>query len=285
MGEATPLPEIDTLVFSGGGTRCFWHGGFVETVRGPLGLAPRRIAGVSGGALAAACFTADREETLLGVMGEAFERLDSNIDPHKIAEGKGLTPHQEVYREVVERVLDAEAVERVANGPAFDVMLAHPPSTRYPKWSTFPMMMAYLADLKIRSTPHMAWPGWFGVRRRLVDGRRAARDGRLVDLICNAAVIPPVFNIQRWDGEHCIDGGMASKAPIPEDDGDFTLILLTRDFRNLPRHPGRLYVTPSRDTPADKIDFTSREKIEATWRLGRRDGERFLADRGYADAS
>ena len=28
--------NFEQLVFSGGGTRCFWHGGFLETVRRPL---------------------------------------------------------------------------------------------------------------------------------------------------------------------------------------------------------------------------------------------------------
>ena len=52
-------------------------------------------------------------------------------------------------------------------------------------------------------------------RQQLVDARKAARDGLIVDLICNAAVIPPVFNLQGWNGRKVIDGGMTSKAPMP----------------------------------------------------------------------
>lgn len=279
------LPPIHHVVFSGGGTRCFWHGGVVEVATGPLALAPERVSGVSGGALSAACFVADRERTLLDVMGRAFEGLDANIDLHRIHENDGITPHQRIYREVVSEVMDAEATAAVARGPRFDVLLAHPPSSRFPKLSTFPLMLAYQAELAVRSSPHMTWPGLLGIERRLVDARQAARDGRLVDLICNAAVIPPVFNVQRWDGRHCIDGGMASKAPVPEEEdanGRLTLLLMTRRFRNPPQRPDRLYVMPSTETPADKIDFTSRDKIERTWALGREDGRRFLAERGLA---
>ena len=59
-----------------------------------------------------------------------------------------------------------------------------------------------------------------------------------------------------------------------------TLLLLTRRFRNVPDHPDRLYVQPSESVPADKIDFTSREKIERTWEAGQRDGHAFLAAHG-----
>lgn len=278
MSQSLPFEQ---LVFSGGGTRCFWHGGFLETVRGPLGLKPERVAGVSGGALAAACFIGGRDEKLLEVMGAAFERRDYNVstDWNEIGEN-GLTPHQQMYREVVRDTLDAEAIARVADGPAFEVLLAHPPHSGFPKLSTFPMMAAYLTDLTIRSTPHVVFPTKLGAHQQLVDARQAARDGRIVDLICNAAVIPPVFNLQGWNGRKVIDGGMTSKAPMPSDNRGRTLVLLTRKFRNLPDHRDRVYVEPSEAVPADKIDFTDRDKIVATWNAGAKDGEAFLRSFG-----
>ncbi|ORE93918.1 patatin-like phospholipase family protein [Aurantimonas sp. 22II-16-19i] len=276
MSTSDPLP-FEQLVFSGGGTRCFWHGGFLETVRGPLDLKPERVAGVSGGALAAACFIGGRDEKLLKVMGAAFDRRDHNVstDWNEIGEN-GLTPHQQMYREVVRDTLDAEAIERIADGPAFEVLLAHPPYSGFPKLSTFPMMAAYLADTAIRSTPHVIFPEKLGAHQQLVDARKAARDGRIVDLICNAAVIPPVFNLQGWNGRKVIDGGMTSKAPMPTGNRGRTLVLLTRKFRNLPEHPDRVYVEPSQAVPADKIDFTDRGKIVATWNAGVADGRSFL---------
>jgi hypothetical protein len=44
-------------------------------------------------------------------------------------------------------------------------------------------------------------------------------------------------------------------------------------------------VTPERETPANKIDFTSREKIEKTWGAGARDGRAFLTERGFTAAA
>lgn len=253
----------------------------MEVVAHGIDLRPERVVGVSGGALSAAAMITDRERTLLDVMTEAFQKVDSNVDLQKIAGPGSITPHQRIYREVVTEVLDdGEARRRIADGPDFHVQLGFPPSTTHPRASTIPLFSIYEAEMAIRSTPHLQWCRQAGLRAELVDARKAARDGRLCELICAAAVIPPVFKIAIWDGKQVIDSGMADKAPMPPRDRGRTLVLLTRAFRNTPEVPGRLYVAPSRETPADKIDFTDAKKLRRTWELGRRDGGAFLARHG-----
>lgn len=278
------IGPFEQLVFSGGGTRCFWHGGFLEATRDALVLQPARVSAASGGALSAACFIAGRGRKLLETMGSAFETVDHNLDLWDTEPGERLTPHQRIYREVVEQTLDKAAQEAVAVGPQFQVLLAHPPSSRLPKLSTFPLLIANVIDLQIRSTPNLVMTQWLGLQEERVDARQAARDGKLVDLICNAAVIPPVFNLEGWRGKQVIDGGLACKAPLPQPDQGQTLLLLTRRFRNLPQNPNHVYVEVSDSTPADKLDFTDREQLELTWEMGRRDGERFLTQHGLVDA-
>ena len=271
------------LVFSGGGTRCFWHGGFAAVVGPAIHLRPERVSAVSGGALSACAFIGGCEQRLFEVMGEALRERESNVsmDWDEVRDN-GLTPHQEMYRDIVSTTLRREEIDRIADGPSFQVLLSHPPSERVPKLSTLPMMVAYEADMAVRSTPHVVGAEALGANEELVDGRQAARDGKLIDLVCAAAVIPPVFNVQDWEGRPVVDGGMTSKAPLPDPDHGRTLLLLTRRFRNVPDHPDRLYVQPSESVPADKIDFTSREKIEATWEAGERDGHAFLIEHGMA---
>lgn len=273
--------RFEQLVFAGGGTRCFWHGGFLGVVASAIDLEPKRIAAVSGGALAASTFVGGVEKRLLDVMGEALARRDTNVSVSwDEVQDQGLTPHQEMYREIVSETLHEEAIDRVAHGPSFQVLLAHPPIDKAPKLSTLPMMVAYEADLAIRSTPHVVAAGAIGANEVLVDAREAARTGKLVDLVCAAAIIPPVFNAHQWNGRPVVDGGMTSKAPMPDPDEGRTLALMTRRFRNLPDDPDRLYVQPSEQVPADKIDFTDRDKIERTWEAGRRDGHAFLRAHG-----
>ncbi|SIS59163.1 Patatin-like phospholipase [Roseivivax lentus] len=265
----------DQLVFSGGGLRCFWQGGFMTTLTESRSLAPKRLTGVSGGALAGAAYLAGREHALLEEMCAAFAAQDSNIDLFHAGDA-GLTPHQSIYCEVVDKVIDAEAARRIAEGPAFQILIAHPPDSHLPTLSGMAMTVAYEAELHSINAPHFGWAEKMGLDYSLVDANAAAREGRLFDLICAAAVIPPVFEPPEWDGRPVVDGGMADQAPMPDPDEGTTMILLTRKYRTLPDMEGRFYLHPGEETPADKIDFTDPEKLRATWAQGEADARRLI---------
>ncbi len=265
----------DQLVFSGGGLRCFWQGGFMSTLTAQREIQPKRLTGVSGGALAGAAYLSGRATALLDAMCAAFAEQDSNIDPFH-ADADGLTPHQSIYCDVVGQVIDAEAEARIADGPAFQILIAHPPEGRLPVLSGMAMTLAYEAELHTINAPHFGWAEKMGLEHRLVDANLAARDGRLFDLICAAAVIPPVFTPPLWDGRPVVDGGMADQAPMPDPDEGRTMILLTRNYRTLPEAENRYYLHPTEETPADKIDFTDPDKLRATWAQGERDATALL---------
>ena len=92
---------FDQLAFSGGGLRCVRQGGFLCVVRDAIGLKPARISCISGGALSAAGFICRRGRTWLDVMTDRFARAGSNIAWDTFEED-GLTPHQRIYREVID---------------------------------------------------------------------------------------------------------------------------------------------------------------------------------------
>lgn len=278
-GMPTDAPPFPQIVFSGGGTRCFWHGGFMAVARDRLAPVPERIACVSGGVLSAAAFVTGRERRLLDTMAETFESRGANVDWHELVEGEGLTPHQSLYRDIVTEVLgDAEAAEAVAEGPSLQVVLAHPPGPgRVAKATGALATLAYEAELHLLSRPDLEWAEAAGLDTSRVDARDAAREGRLVELVCAAAVIPPIFDPPIWDGRPVVDAGMAGHAPRTEPDRGATLVLATRVYRNWPKD-GRTYIGPSEAVPADKIDFTDSDKIRETWKRGEDDARRFLAE-------
>ncbi|MGK7651463.1 patatin-like phospholipase family protein [Roseovarius sp. B08] len=263
------------IVFSGGGLRCFWQGGFITRLEQERKFTPKRVTGVSGGALAGAAWIAGIERRLLDEMCDAFEKRDHNLDLFA-ADEEGITPHQRIYCDVVETVLDKAACARVADGPAFQIQIAHPPSTDNPTMTGTALAAAYEAELHVKGSPHFDWAEKMGLAAQLVDANQAARDGRLVELVNAAAVIPPVFEPPLWGDRRVVDGGMADQAPLPEPDEGETLVLLTRQYRKLPDVPGRVYVWPSEETPADKIDFTDPQKLRETWSLGQQDAEAYL---------
>ncbi|GAA3970610.1 patatin-like phospholipase family protein [Allohahella marinimesophila] len=194
--------DFEQLVFSGGGIRCFWHGGFLAAAGDALALKPERISTVSGGALSAAAWIANRERALLDAMVNAFANND------------------------------------------------------------------------------LRWTHSIGLEGKRVDMRQAARDGKLIDLICAAATIPPVFDVPEWNGLRVLDGGIFDKAPLPKPDIGNTLLLLTSRYRNLPRIDRRTYIQPSEEVAADKIDFSDKLKVEDTWAQGERDGKAWVARNG-----
>lgn len=269
------------LVFSGGGLRCFWQGGFMDVVRDALDLDPARITGVSGGSMSAAGYIAHRGHAILDRMCEAFANTESNVNVDDFDDDHGRTPHQRIFHEVLNDVFDARAMQAIADGPQFQIMIAHPPTDQGPGLSGTAATLAYEAELHLVNSPHFSWAETFGLGKELVDARQASADGRLTELIEAAVTIPPVFRTLEWNGEPVVDGGMADQAPMPEPDEGRTLILLTRHYRRLPEVPERTYVSPSEETPADKIDFTDPEKLRKTWELGQRDGRLFLETHGY----
>ncbi|SFO89027.1 patatin-like phospholipase family protein [Tranquillimonas alkanivorans] len=271
----TQISPFEQIVFSGGGTRCFWQGGFMEVFCDKVPIAPARVAGVSGGALAGACYLAGRERRLLEVMQDAFRDQDSNVNWH-VREDGGLTPHQRLYREVVETVLDADAQKHVAAGPHFQILLAHPPLSLMPKLGGMISTLLYEAELHTLSRPDGQWPGRMGLGHSLVDARAVAAEGRLAELVIAAATIPPIFDLPLWNDRPVIDGGMFSQVPTPEPDEGRTLVLLTRRYDRLPGDERCTFVEPSDEVPADKIDFTDPGKIRRTWDQGEEDARAFL---------
>ena len=267
---------FEQVVFSGGGLRCYWQGGFMDVVRDALNLSLDRITGGSGGSMSAAGYIAHRGHDILDRMCEAFRQTDANVNLNDLDETHGRTPHQRIFHDVLNDVLDATATAKIANGPAFQVQIARPPGHRLPGLSGTAMTAAYEAELHLVNSPHFSWAEKAGLTAELVDGRAAARDGALTKLIEAAVTIPPIFRTLEWDGAPVVDGGMADQAPMPDPDKGRTLVLLTRQYRRLPEVANRHYVTPSDETPADKIDFTDPDKLRRTWDLGKRDGEAFL---------
>lgn len=75
-----------------------------------------------------------------------------------------------------------------------------------------------------------------------------------------------------------IDAGTIDNAPMPDPNEGRTLVPLTRSYRNLPEISELTYICPSKDTPADKIDFTDAAALRATYEQGRRDMREMLAD-------
>jgi predicted acylesterase/phospholipase RssA len=274
--EARPGRRADyaQIVFSGGGLRCFWHGGWMEAVERAAPFAPERVTGVSGGALSASAWLADREDFLFERFSRAVGRTDWNVTLDDLDEDDGLSPHQRVYEAIVEDVIDAAAQARIAEGPAFQISVSTPGDQTGSTLRALAAGTIYQIEQIVAPTPRPRLSAAAGVEQRLIDARRAARDGVLPDLIRMAATVPPAFRPDEWDAEPVFDGGMVDKAPLPAPDAGRSLVLLTKRFQTLPGDTDHVdYVMPSLPVLAgSKLDFTDPDLLRQAWDQGVRDG-------------
>lgn len=268
------------LVFSGGGLRCFWHGGWMEIAGRTFDFRPERVTGSSGGALSAASWLADREEFLFDRFSRALQRQDWNVTLEDVDDdGEGRSPHQRVYEAIVEDVIDAKAQARIAEGPEFQINVSTTGNARGASLRAMAAGSIYQAEQAVAPTPRPRLSSAAGVEQRIIDARQAARDGTLADLVRMAATVPPAFRPDEWDGEPIYDGGMVDKAPLPDPDAGRTLILLTKQFRTLPDDdPDRIeYVSPSGPVlHGSKLDFTDPDLLRQAWDQGREDSALWL---------
>ncbi|TFL19885.1 patatin-like phospholipase family protein [Jannaschia formosa] len=280
--EASPSSKAPyaQIVFSGGGLRCFWHGGWMETAGARMRFDPERVTGSSGGALSAAAWLTDREEFLFERFSRALRRTDSNFSLEELEDGEGRSVHQRVYEAIVEDVIDARAQARIAEGPAFQINISTTGGGGARLLHALAAGTIYQVEQIVAPTPRPRLSSLAGVEQRLIDARRAARDGVLADLIRMAATVPPAFRPDEWEGpetdgpEPVFDGGMVDKAPLPDPDEGQTLVLLTKRFRTFPDDGARVeFVCPSEEVlEGSKLDFTDPDLLRQAWDQGVRDG-------------
>ncbi|SFI99839.1 patatin-like phospholipase family protein [Jannaschia pohangensis] len=266
------------LVFSGGGLRCFWHGGFLEAFTETRALRPDRITGSSGGALSAAAWVLGAERRLRDMFADAMAGLDSNVTLDDLGSDDGRSVHQRTYDAILDKLLDASALARIAEGPAFQINVATPGTSRAPTARALLGGTIYQAEQLLSPTPRPRLSTLAGMEQRLIDARQAAQNGTLADLIRMAATVPPAFRPDDWNGETIFDGGMVDKAPMPDPDDGPTLVLLTKRFHALPDDEnGRItFVEPGEDIlPGRKLDFTDPGLLVEAWDQGRDDGRRW----------
>ena len=270
---------FEAVVFAGGGCRCFWQTGFWETAAPALGLRPRLVGAVSAGAAMACTVFSEAVDDTLADFKQRVAANPRNVYPWHAVRGQPLFPHPRIYRDTILANLDAARLERLQRGPEIRVLLALVPRWLGPRAGYLLGLAAYQAEWLLRRGPHEALGRQAGFQPAVATVTDCRTPEDLADLILQSSCTPPITPVYRRNGRPVLDGGLIDSAPvvgtIPA--ATRTLVLLTRQYppSGIPAVRGRLYVQPSQPTPVAKWDYTSPERVQATYDLGRRDGERF----------
>jgi hypothetical protein len=270
---------FESVVFAGGGCRCFWQAGFWSVVSSYL-PAPRVVLGVSAGAAFACASLLGRGRDVLEDFKARVSANERNFYPSHLIEGTAMFPHESIYRATIEEGLDEEAFRNLQEGPDVRIMLARPPGRLRGMSGFFLGGIAYMLD-NYEQKIHSRWGYRFGFEHELVSIRALSARAELVDLILHSSCTPPILPLYRRGDRIVLDGGLVDNAPaalVP--DTKSTLVLLTRHqaFDQVPEVEGRVYAWPSRPVPVVKWDYTSPDLVQRTWELGCHDGERFVSN-------
>jgi len=288
----TPLPNpslsslqrFETLVFAGGGNRCWWQAGLISELQARGWFLPRLLVGTSAGAAVAA---ASLTQTLDKAFAECQRLYRGNRrlwEWPRLARLELAFAHQRIYPDWLRGFITDEAMAHLKQSGR-DLLVA---VTRPAPWlglraSVLAGSVAYLLDKKVAHSIHPRLPAWLGLRQAFLSLQASAHAAAACDLLAAAGAAPPFMKARRLLGQWALDGGYVDNAPVPQQSPEeraSTLVLLTRHYPRLPgffQWRGRSYWQPSQKVPVSTWDCRAGTTIEQAFELGRSDAQRLLA--------
>jgi predicted acylesterase/phospholipase RssA len=273
---------FEQVVFAGGGNRCWWQAGFWDVVADEINLKPRLIAGVSAGADTACMLYANTSQQVLSYYRTALKGNTRNAHFKNIfRRSERVFPHGRIYRQALKDVLGGDFFASLkTDAPEIRVQFARLPKRLGPYAAVGVGLIAYNLEKYWKKRLHPTFGRRIGFTPEVVRVSDCKDDDELVSLLIASACTPPFTPIEYRAGRATLDGGMVDNVPVDAvEPHATTLVLVTRRYPNhasLFAHGGRLYVQPSEKVPVSAWDYTSIERIEATYQQGRRDGVAFL---------
>ena len=271
---------FEAIAFAVGGNRCYWQGGFWEAAAPMLGLQPRMVVGVSGGAWAATY-------SLLG-LGDAVRDMvidgcSKGIQNIVWAGMRPTFPVAGMYRELIETIIDEKAFARLKQGPELLIAIARSPRRLPLPFAVGLGLLTYQVEKKLHGPVHPRGGRALGFRSDFVSLAQIGERSDLVAALMASASVPPFMPVGLIGGVAALDGGLVDNVPVEplaavEARGGKTLVLLTRRYKALPKIPHRTYVQPTHPIPIGQFDITRPEAILAAYEQGMTDGAAFAAN-------
>jgi predicted patatin/cPLA2 family phospholipase len=280
------LADIRTLVFAGGGNRCWWQAGAVAHWLEQGWQLPAQLFGTSAGAAVATAFLTTGAHTALDACHQLFAANARMFEWKHLLRLRVRFAHRTIYPAWVTSFLSAEHFERLrASSSRLSVAVTRPARMLGLSGSVAVATLAYLLDKFLASRIHPRLPRLLGLRQDLLDLHACASVDEALTLLVAAAAAQPFIPARRIAGLAAFDGGYIDNAPIPpqqEAERAGTLVLLTRHYPKLPtlfRADSRYYWQPSRRIPVSMLDCTSRATIHDAFALGEHDARHALASK------
>jgi predicted acylesterase/phospholipase RssA len=269
------------LAFAGGGNRCYWQGGFYETVAPRLDLKPQRVVGVSAGAFVMLYTALGLGPWVRATVWSACTGRTSEIDWRGFRAGGRLFPVGEMYRELLAQLFTVERLAILRAQADFRIAVSLPPRFWPLPLAALIGIGAYQIEKRLRKPVHATAGRRLGFRPGLIRLADCATPDDLTAALMASAAVPPFMPAGRVGAQAALDGGLYDNAPAwaladLETQGLRTLVLLTRPVARLPELPSRIYACPSQVIPVTQFSIRDWQGMRFAYELGVRDGEDFL---------
>lgn len=272
------LDSVDTLVFAGGGNRCWWQAGVITKLLENGWKLPSTLVGTSAGAAVATSLLTCSARDALASCKRLYERNDQLFNWRSLAQLQLKFAHQHIYPAWIESFTSDEHFDRLRSASSELIVAVTRPSRFLGlAGSLIAGSIAYLVDKKLAHSIHPRLPRYLGLRQEFFNLKMVV-DGQAARVLLQAvAAAAPFMLAQRVSGEWGFDGGYADNAPIPpqtEEEMAKTLVLLTRHYPDLPpifQWHGRTYWQPSQKVPVSTWDCRPGTTVDAAFDLGMKD--------------
>jgi predicted patatin/cPLA2 family phospholipase len=270
--------EVETLVFAGGGNRCWWQAGALHHLIDRGMRLPGELVGTSAGAAVAASCMVGNPDVALNVCLRLYAQTPRIFQGFALPAFKPRFAHQHVYPAWVDAFFHANSFATLRDSTSrLTVALTRPARLLGIGGSIAAGTLAYLVDKYVWNSIHPRLPQMFGLRQDFVVLNDCADIAQAQTLLIAAASAPPIMSSRVVGAGRAIDGGYTDNAPIPPQsvhERSKTLVLLTRHYPKLPtlfRWRERTYWQPSRRVPVSTWDCTAKATVREAYELGRRD--------------
>lgn len=273
------LNTINTLVFAGGGNRCWWQAGALGFLTERGMRLPAQLVGTSAGAAVAASFLVQGTEKARQACLKLYAGNPRIFDWSALTAFKLKFAHQHIYPAWVDAFLNAATFTTLRDAsPRLTVALTRPARWLGMGGSVAAGTLAYLVDKYLWNSIHPRLPAWLGLRQDFMVLNDCPDIDTAQSLLIAAASAPPIMSARPVGGAHAIDGGYTDNAPIPaqsDEERAKTLVMLTRHYPKLPplfTWQGRTYWQSSQRIPVSTWDCTPKTTVNEAYDLGTQDG-------------
>lgn len=275
------LEDLDNLVFSGGGNRCWWQAGLVSTLTTFGWKIPNNIFGCSAGAAVAASLVSRTTEKALQSCKELY-----GDNPRLLLRNRNKRmptfsfAQNEIYPQWLRSFLGVNEFLDLTK-TNFYVSVSRLNANQGTKSAIFRAVLRHIFKSKSVETEFIKQipprlRGFTAVSLEL--SRCQALPEALLCLEATAAAAPFISG-RTINGALYFDGGyISSIPPLPQNASTklTTMVLLTRHSKNRTQafsRAGILYIQPSEPIPVSTWGCTADTNVDAAFQLGQRDAK------------